>query len=80
MYAALFALCGALSPRWRAECGGECARIPWARVLLALFATQAALLACAARMLLSRRVVWAGVAYTRAGGRVRVLSRAVAQQ
>ncbi len=76
MYAQLFALCRALSPRWRAaSCCSGAPAIPWPRVLLALFATQAALLACAVRMALSRNVTWSGVTYTRAAGRVRVAAR-----
>ena len=76
MYAVLFAVSDALSPRWRSEFGHKGAAVPWARVMLALFATQAMLLACSARLLCSRTVTWAGVAYTRSGGHVRVLHRA----
>jgi hypothetical protein len=79
MYADLFALCRTLSPHWEAELraqgGAPFNRIPWPTVLLALYAAQASLLACAARMLLTRRVTWAGVEYTRAAGRVRVVAR-----
>ncbi len=76
MYGALFALCRVLSPRWEAECAVRKGTIPWLRVLLALYATQAALLAAAARMLCSASVTWAGVRYARAAGRVRVAGRA----
>jgi hypothetical protein len=79
MYADLFALCRALSPQWEAELrvqgGAHFTDIPWPRVLLALFTAQASLLACAVRMLLTRRVTWAGVEYTRVAGRVRIIGR-----
>ena len=76
MYAEVFKVADALSPLWRSEYGHKGASVPWARVMLALFATQAMLLACTARLLCVRTVVWGGVAYTRARGRVRVLHRA----
>jgi hypothetical protein len=78
MYAALFAVADALSPRWRSDFGHKSAAVPWPRVMLALFATQAMVLACAARLLCVRTVVWGGVTYTRARGRVRVLHRTMA--
>ena len=74
MYGTLYALCRAQSPGWQPAT--SYASIPWPRVLLALFATQAALLACAGRMLASPSITWSGVRYTRAAGRVRVASRA----
>jgi len=72
MYVALFSLCRALSPRWRAP--QEAVEMPWARILLALALTQAALLCCALRMALSSRVRWAGGTYERQRGRVRRLA------
>lgn len=80
MYGTLFALCRLLSPRWDAGAGLKvCTRgagaIPWLRVVPALFVTQALLLACAARMLSSRAITWAGVEYVRSAGRVRVVRR-----
>jgi hypothetical protein len=73
MYVQLYRLCSHLSPDWRAPLPAE--TLPWLRILLALFATQAMLLACALRMLLSRRIVWARTVYERHGGRVRVVAR-----
>ena len=75
MYSVLFQVADVLSPHWRSEFGHKGAAVPWARVMLALFATQAMLLACTARLLCARTVSWGGVAYTRSRGRVRVLHR-----
>jgi len=74
LYGELYTACELLSPDWVAPCALE--GIPWARVLLALLAQQAAMLACALRMVLSSRVVWARTEYGRAAGRVTVLRRA----
>ena len=75
MYGVLFEVADALSPRWRSEFGHKGATVPWARVMAALFATQAMLLACTVRLLCTRTVRWGSVLYTRSGGRVRVLLR-----
>ena len=76
MYGALFQVADALLPCWRSEFGHKGATVPWARVMAALFATQAMLLACTACLLCTRTVRWGSVVYTRSRGRVRVLLRA----
>jgi hypothetical protein len=75
MYSVLFQVADVLSPRWRSDFGHKGAAVPWARVMVALFATQAMLLACTARLLCTRTVAWGSVVYTRSRGRVRVLLR-----
>jgi hypothetical protein len=69
LYGSLFRLCRRLSPEWAPPSRVEA--IPWGRVCGALCVTQAALLACAARMLVSGRIVWASTEYVRRRGRVR---------
>lgn len=69
LYGSLFRLCRRLSPEWVPPCRVEA--IPWGRVCGALCVTQAALLACAARMLVTGRIVWASTEYVRRKGRVR---------
>lgn len=70
MYLQLFTLCSTLSPRWKAACPTPFHALPWGRIVLALFAVQAVLLLCAARMVASRSVTWAGVQYFRRRGLV----------
>jgi len=75
MYGVLFQIADVLSPCWRSEFGHKGAMVPWARVMGALFVTQAMLLACTVHLLCTRTVQWGSVVYTRSRGRVRVLLR-----
>lgn len=68
LYARFFELFRTLSPTWQPPC--EAAALPIPTLLLALLLTQAGLLACAIRMLLSPNIVWAGKTYARSRGRV----------
>lgn len=69
LYGSLYRLCKRLSPEWVPPSG--VGAIPWGRVVWALCVTQAALLACAVRMLVSGRIVWASTEYVRRRGLVR---------